>query len=66
MTLDVQPGHRDDSGLQLLLKHLSKAEKGDIFLLDRDYPSRYLFSILESLGILLCGEDEAQLGAGKG
>jgi DDE family transposase len=51
MTLDVQPGHTDGSELQLLLKHLSKAEKGDIFLLDRGYPSRYLFSILESLGI---------------
>lgn len=51
MTLDVQPGHTDGSELQLLLKHLAKAEKGDILLLDRGYPSRYLFSILESMGI---------------
>lgn len=51
MTLDVQTGHGDGSELQLLLGHLPKAEKGDIFLLDRGYPSRYLFSILESLGI---------------
>ena len=51
MTLDVQTDHGDGSELQLLLRHLPKAEKGDIFLMDRGYPSRYLFSILESLGI---------------
>lgn len=51
MTLDVQTGHGDGSELQLLLRHLSKAEKGDILLMDRGYPSRYLFSILESRGI---------------
>ena len=51
MTLDVQTDHGDGSELQLLLRHLPKAEKGDIFLLDRGYPSRYLFSIMESLGI---------------
>ena len=38
MTLDVQTGHTDGSELQLLLKHLTKAEKGDILLLDRGYP----------------------------
>lgn len=51
MTLDVQSDHMDGSELHLLLKHLSKVEKGDILLLDRGYPSRYLFSILESKGI---------------
>ncbi|HEY4288028.1 MAG TPA: IS4 family transposase [Puia sp.] len=51
MTLDVQMDHGDGSELQLLLKQLVKAEKGDILLLDRGYPSRYLFSILESMGI---------------
>jgi len=51
MTLDVQLGHTDGSELQLLLKHLTKADKGDILLLDRGYPSRYLFSILESMGV---------------
>ena len=51
MTLDVQTGHGDGSELQLLLRHLPKVEEGDILLLDRGYPSRYLFSILASLGI---------------
>ncbi len=51
MTLDVQTDHGDGSELQLLLRHLPKVEQGDILLLDRGYPSRYLFSILASLGI---------------
>ena len=51
MTLDVQTGHGDGSELQLLLGHLHKVDEGDILLLDRGYPSRYLFSILASLGI---------------
>jgi hypothetical protein len=51
MTLDVQTGHGDGSELQLLLGHLPKVEQGDILLMDRGYPSRYLFSILTSLGI---------------
>ena len=51
MTLDVQTGHTDGSELQLLLGHLPKVEEGDILLMDRGYPSRYLFSILESRGI---------------
>lgn len=51
MTLDVQTGPTDGSELELLLKHLSKVQKGDIMLLDRGYPARYLFSILQSKGI---------------
>jgi hypothetical protein len=51
MTLDVQSDHMDGSELQLLLRHLEKVEKDDILLLDRGYPSRYLFSALESKGI---------------
>jgi hypothetical protein len=51
MTLDVQTDQMDGSELQLLLRHLSKVDKGDIILLDRGYPSRYLFSLLRSLGI---------------
>lgn len=51
MTLDVQTGHGDGSELQLLLKHLPKVQEGDILILDRGYPGRYLFSILLSLGI---------------
>jgi hypothetical protein len=51
MTLDVQCDHMDASELQLLLRHLEKVEKGDILLLDRGYPSRYLFSILASMGV---------------
>ncbi len=51
MTLDVQTGHGDGSELQLLLRHLPKVEEGDILILDRGYPSRYLFSILLSKGI---------------
>ena len=51
MTLDVQTGPTDGSELELLLKHLSKVQKGDILLLDRGYPARYLFSVLQSKGI---------------
>ena len=51
MTLDIHLDHGDGSELQLLLKHLPKVEQDDILILDRGYPSRYLFSILESLGI---------------
>lgn len=51
LTLDVQCDHMDGSELQLLLKHLQKTEKDDILLLDRGYPSRYLFSILASRGV---------------
>lgn len=51
MTLDVQCDHMDASEPQLLLKHLSKVERGDILLLDRGYPSKYLFSLLKSKGI---------------
>jgi hypothetical protein len=46
LNLDVQMGQTDGSELQLLLKHLPKIDKGDIVMLDRGYPSRYLFSIL--------------------
>jgi hypothetical protein len=51
LTLDVQTGQMDGSELQLLLKHLPKVGKGDILLLDRGYPSRYLFSALQTKGI---------------
>jgi hypothetical protein len=50
LNLDVQMCETDGSELQLLLKHLSKIEKGDIIMLDRGYPSRYLCSILASKG----------------
>jgi hypothetical protein len=50
LNLDVQMGETDGSELQLLLKHLPKIDKGDIVMLDRGYPSRYLFSILASKG----------------
>lgn len=50
LSLDVQMGQTDGSELQLLLKHLPKVGKGDIVMLDRGYPSRYLFSILLSKG----------------
>lgn len=50
LNLDVQMGQTDGSELQLLLKHLPKIDKGDIVMLDRGYPSRYLFSILVSKG----------------
>lgn len=51
LTLDVQCDHMDASEPQLLLNHLSKVSKGDILLLDRGYPSKYLFSLLISKGI---------------
>jgi hypothetical protein len=41
-------GETDGSELQLLLGHLPKIDKGNIVMLDRGYPSRYLFSILVS------------------
>jgi DDE family transposase len=50
LSLDVQMGQTDGSELQLLLNHLPKVGKGDIVMLDRGYPSRYLFSILLSKG----------------
>ena len=50
LNLDVQMGETDGSELQLLLQHLPKIDKGDIVMLDRGYPSRYLFSILASKG----------------
>jgi hypothetical protein len=50
LSLDVQMGQTDGSELQLLLKHMPKIDKGDIVMLDRGYPSRYLFSILISKG----------------
>jgi hypothetical protein len=50
LNLDVQMGETDGSELQLLLKHLPKIDKGDIVMLDRGCPSRYLFSILVSKG----------------
>jgi len=50
LTLDVQTDHMDASELQLFLRHLNKVEKDDILLLDRGYPARYIFSILQSKG----------------
>ena len=50
LNLDVQTDHMDASELQLLLRHLNKVEKGDILFLDRGYPARYMFSILQSKG----------------
>jgi hypothetical protein len=50
LNLDVQTDHMDASELQLLLRHLNQVEKGDILLLDRGYPARYMFSILQSKG----------------
>jgi hypothetical protein len=50
LNLDVQTDHMDASELQLLLRHLNKVEKGDILMLDRGYPARYMFSILHSKG----------------
>ena len=50
LNLNVQTYHMDASELQLLLRHLNKVEKGDILLLDRGYPARYMFSILQMKG----------------
>jgi len=48
LMLDVQTGPTDGSEMDLLLKHLSKAGKGDILMLDRGYPSRALFAALQT------------------
>jgi hypothetical protein len=51
LTLDVQTGPTDGSEQDLLLKHIPKVERGDIFLLDRGYPGTALFAGLQSKGI---------------
>jgi len=51
LTLDVQTGPTDGNEQDLLLKHLSKVDRGDILLLDRGYPCTPLFSGLQSMGI---------------
>ena len=65
VNLDVQTDHMDASELQLLLRHLNKVEKDDILLLDRGYPARYLFSVLQSKGSHFIVRMKTELAAGK-
>lgn len=65
LTLAVQTGPKNGKELDMLLKHLSKVERGDMLLLDRGYPGAALFAGLQSRVIHFNSEDERALVAGK-
>jgi hypothetical protein len=54
LTLDAQFAPYDESEQSLLLKHLNKTQAGDLLLLDRGYPSIWLFFLLKARGIEFC------------
>jgi hypothetical protein len=54
ITLDAQITGYNGSEKELLLRHLEKVNAGDILLLDRGYPSKFLFALLHSKGIHFC------------
>jgi len=54
ITLDAQITGYNGSEKELLLRHLEKVNPGDILILDRGYPSKFLFSLLQSRGIHFC------------
>ncbi|MFC2087755.1 IS4 family transposase, partial [Bacteroidota bacterium] len=54
LTLDAQLAPYTSSERELLYKHLEKAEKGDLVLLDRGYPSLALLFLLMAKGIHFC------------
>lgn len=54
ITIDAQITGYNGSEKDLLLKHLAKVNSGDILLLDRGYPSKFLFALLQSKGIDFC------------
>ena len=54
MTVDVQLGSFNTSEKQLMLGHLDKLKPGDLLLMDRGYPSLFLFALLQSRGVHFC------------
>jgi len=54
VTLDAQIAPYTDSEQSLLLKHLEKTQTGDLLLLDRGYPSFWLFFLLKACGLEFC------------
>ena len=54
LTLDAQLAPYTESEHALLLQHLDKIQTGDLLLLDRGYPSIWLFFLLKARGIEFC------------
>jgi len=54
MTVDAQLGSFDTSEKDLMLRHLDKVKPGDLLLMDRGYPSLFLFALLGARGIHFC------------
>ena len=54
VTIDAQIAPYAASEIELLSKHLDKAKKGDLLLLDRGYPSFWLLFMLQAKGIEFC------------
>jgi hypothetical protein len=54
LTLDAQIAPYSATEPDLLIRHLDKAEKGDLLLLDRGYPSYWLLFLLKAKGIEFC------------
>ncbi len=54
IVLDAQIAPYKSSEIDLLKENLNKVEKGDLLLLDRGYPSIWLFYLLKARGIDFC------------
>jgi hypothetical protein len=54
ITIDGQIDKYASSERDLLVKHLAKTKKGDLLLLDRGYPSIWLFYLLLAQGVDFC------------
>lgn len=54
VTLDARIAPYTDSEVSLLEKHLDKTGAGDLLLLDRGYPSFWLFFFLKAKGVEFC------------
>lgn len=54
VTLDAQMAPYASSERDLLMKHLDRVKSGDLLLLDRGYPSFWLFFYLNAKGIEFC------------
>jgi len=54
VTLDAQLGPYTESEQSLLLQHLDKTQFGDLLLLDRGYPSFWLFFLMKARGLEFC------------
>jgi len=54
LSLDSQIAPYNTSERDLLLTHLDVVKKGDLLLLDRGYPSYWLFFLLKAMGVEFC------------